>query len=85
MGTLFTGMAFMVPMVVPAFAVLFPGAPSAWVKVLPSYGVVRALVGATSYGYGWAETLPYLGMAAAWSVALGAAGALALGKKVESS
>ena len=48
---------------------LFPGTPSAWIKVLPSYGVIQALWG-HRYGQGWADILPYLAMAAAWSFAL---------------
>lgn len=84
MGTLFIGMAFLIPMIVPAFAVLFPGTPSAWIKVLPSYGVIQALVGVTAYGQGWADILPYLALAAAWSFALCAAGVFALGRRVRS-
>jgi ABC-2 type transport system permease protein len=84
MGTLFIGMAFLIPMMVPAFAVLFPGTPSAWIKVLPSYGVIQALVGITAYGQGWTDILPYLITAAAWCLALGVAGVWALGRKVRS-
>jgi ABC-2 type transport system permease protein len=83
-GTLFIGMVFLVPMMVPAFAVLFPGAPSAWIKVIPSYGVIQAIVGVTNYGEGWADILPYLGMAAAWSLVFCAVGVFTLGRRVKS-
>lgn len=84
MGTLFIGMAFLIPMMVPAFAVLFPGTPSGWITALPSYGVIQALVAVTSYGAGWADILGYLGLSAAWIAALGAFAVLALGRKVAS-
>ena len=36
MSTLFYGMAYMIPLMIPAFAALFPGTASAWVRALPS-------------------------------------------------
>lgn len=81
-GTLFVGMAFMIPMIIPAFAVLFPGTQSLWVKIIPSYGFIQSIVGVAAYGDGWAETLPYLGITAAWSFVLCMVGVIALQRKV---
>ena len=81
--TLFYGMAFMIPLMIPAIAVLFPGTAAAWVKVLPSYGLVQAVVQASAYNAGWAEVLPYLGMLLAWCVVAFAAGLIILKRKVE--
>jgi ABC-2 type transport system permease protein len=82
MGTLFLGMAFLIPLMVPAFGLLFPGSASAWVQVLPSYGVMQGLVGAASYGQGFTELAPHLLSAAAWAAAIFALGWWALSRKV---
>ena len=44
MSTLFWGMAFVVPLLIPALAALFPGTASAWIRALPSYPLIRGLV-----------------------------------------
>ena len=77
-------MAYMVPLLVPAFAALFPGTPSAWIQALPSYPLVRGLVDVTNNGAGWAETLPELGALTAWCVVLFGLGWVVLRRKVES-
>ena len=84
MSTLFWGMAYMVPLLIPAFAALFPGTASAWVRVLPSFPLVQGLVDVTTYGAGWADTLPQLGALLAWCVGLFGLGFLVLKRKVES-
>jgi ABC-2 type transport system permease protein len=83
MGTLFSGMAYMIPLMIPAFGALFPGTASAWVQALPSYPLVDGLVGVSTYGAGWAETLPELGALLAWCVVLFALGWIVLKRKVE--
>jgi ABC-2 type transport system permease protein len=83
MSTLFWGMAFMVPLLVPAFAALFPGTASPWIRALPSYPLVRGLVDVQGNGAGWADTLPQLGILAAWCTALFAAGWVVLKRKVQ--
>jgi ABC-2 type transport system permease protein len=82
MGTLFYGVLFLIPMMVPAFALLFPGTALAWVQVLPSYGIIQAMVGASVYGQGFAELAPYFAVAAFWVAALFAMGWLTLQRKV---
>ncbi len=83
MSTLFTGMLFMIPLMIPAFAALFPGTASAWIRALPSYPLVRGLVNVATFGDGWAETLPELGMLLMWCVALFALGWMVLKRKVQ--
>ena len=83
MGTLIYGMIFMLLMTIPAFAALFPGSASPWIKALPSYGIVEGLVGTTIYGHGWNETAPYLALIAAWDAIILGSGMLVLKKKVE--
>jgi ABC-2 type transport system permease protein len=83
MTTLFTSVLFIVPLAVPAFAVFFPGAASAWVQVLPTYGIVQTVVGVTAYGLTWSGAAGYLLMSAAWCLALFGAGWLLLKRRVE--
>ncbi|MDH3470001.1 MAG: ABC transporter permease [Acidimicrobiia bacterium] len=83
MSTLFHGMVYMILLMIPAFAALFPGAASAWIRALPSYPLVRGLVNVSTYGDGWAETLPELAALFAWSVGLFAVGWVVLKRKVQ--
>ncbi|HSJ46177.1 MAG TPA: ABC transporter permease [Euzebyales bacterium] len=82
-STLFYGMAYMVPLLIPAFAALFPGTAAAWVRVLPSYPLVRGLVDVTTYGAGWSDTLPELAALFVWCVALFGLGWIVLRRKVQ--
>jgi ABC-2 type transport system permease protein len=81
--TLFYGMAFMIPLMIPAIAVLFPGTAAVWVKVLPSYGLVQTVVQASAYGAGWLEVMPHLATLLAWCLAAFAVGWIVLKRKVE--
>lgn len=83
MSTLFYGMVYMIPLLIPAFAALFPGTASTWVRVLPSYPLVQGLVDVSTHGAGWAETLPELGALLAWCVGLFALGWVVLKRKVQ--
>lgn len=83
MSTLFWGFAFMIPLIVPAFSALFPGTASVWIRVLPSYPLVRGLVDVGTYGAGWGDTLPELATLAGWGVALFAVGWFVLKRRVE--
>ena len=82
MGTMLNGMVILLPLAVPAFAVLFPGTPGFWVMVLPSYGLVRAILDTSVNGLGWAESLPELGMLAAWCVAIAGLGIVVLRRRM---
>lgn len=75
---------FTVPLMIPAFSVLFPGAAAAWVRAIPSYPIADLLVGVTIYGAGWAESLGSLAYALAWVAVLYGAGLFVLKRKVES-
>jgi ABC-2 type transport system permease protein len=83
MSTLFWGMLYMVPLLIPALAALFPGTASGWIRALPSYPLVRGLLDVQVHGAGWADTLPDLGVLLAWCVALFTAGWLVLRRKVQ--
>jgi len=83
MGTLFSGMLFMIPLMIPAFAALFPGTASAWIRAIPSYPLVQGLINVSTFGEGWAETLPELGVLFVWCVGLFALGWMVLKRKVQ--
>jgi ABC-2 type transport system permease protein len=78
MSTLFTGILFLIPVIIPAIATLVPGASSWWVELLPSYGIIESLVGAIGYGRGFAELGTSLAMAAGWVVILFVIGVVVL-------
>ena len=82
LGTIFYGMLFLLPLAVPALAVLFPGSASLWIKVLPTYGLIQILTGATAYGDTWVNVTGYLALAAAWVAVLYAVGLFVLRRKV---
>lgn len=83
LSNMFYGMAFMVPLMIPAFTVLFPGTASGWIQAIPSYPLVQGLVKVSTYGDGWAEALADVGVLFAWCVVLFAVGWTVLKRKVE--
>jgi ABC-2 type transport system permease protein len=83
-SVLFWSMLFMIPMMIPAFGLLFPGTASVWIQAIPSYGLVEAITDTSSYGGGWAEALPNLGLVMAWTVVAFIAGLGILRRKVQS-
>ncbi|MEA2023833.1 MAG: ABC transporter permease, partial [Actinomycetota bacterium] len=82
MGTLLVSMLFMIPLMIPAFGALFPGSSPTWVKVLPTYGLVQALIRVTADGESWSQIAPSLILLAAWGAAAFAAGAFILRRRV---
>ncbi len=82
MGTLMVAMLFMIPLMIPAFGALFPGSSPAWIKVLPTYGLVDAVVRVSVDGESWSQIGPALLMLAAWGLAAFAAGAFILKRRV---
>lgn len=82
LGTLLVAMLFMIPMMIPAFAALFPGTAPTWIRILPTYGLVEAIIGVTANGDGWRQIAPVLLLLAAWGVALFGAGFLVLRRRV---
>lgn len=81
---IFYSMMFLIPLLIPAIAALFPGTTSVWVKLLPTYGLVQAMLGASAYGDGWADVLPYLLMVGAWCFVIAVMGMVVLRRKVVS-
>jgi ABC-2 type transport system permease protein len=81
-AVLFLSMTFMVPLMIPAFAVLFPGTAAGWVRALPSYPLVDTIVRVTTEGAGWGDVAASLLQLSLWCVALFALGVLVLRRRV---
>jgi len=81
-STLFYNMLFVLPLMIPAFSVLFPGTAAAWVQAMPSYPIIDTLNEAISYGAGWSDVAGSLVVALAWAVAVYVVGLLVLRRKV---
>ena len=45
----------LVILVVPTFGVLFPGAVTGWIKIIPSYYLVDTIHRVANFGYGWED------------------------------
>jgi len=82
MDTLILGMLIMIPLMIPAVAALFPGAGPEWVKLLPTYGVVDVVVGASAGTLTWSQAAGPLLALAVWGLVLAAAGAVTLNRRV---
>lgn len=80
---IFWSMLFVIPLLIPAVALLFPGTTAAWIKALPSYPLAQVLVDVTSYGAGWSEAAPLLAGLAAWGLAVLGLGWGVLGRRVQ--
>ena len=81
-GTLFLGMALLIPLAIPAVTALLPGATATWIKVLPTWGVIEVMVGVTSYGKSWSELWAPLALAAVWCAVILVSGLAVLRRKV---
>lgn len=82
MGVMFVSLAFMIPLMIPAFGALFPGSAAVWVQALPTYGLVQTIVGVTTRSESWAQVAPALGALAAWGAVAFAAGTFVLRRRV---
>jgi ABC-2 type transport system permease protein len=83
MGTLFYGMLFIIPLFIPSFAVLFPGSSSWIVRLIPSWGVIAAMEGASVYALSWSELAEPILWATVWCAVLIVAGWVVLRRKVQ--
>ncbi|MFO8192852.1 MAG: ABC transporter permease [Bacillota bacterium] len=81
-GQLMFSLLFLIPLLIPSFAVLFPGSVASWVSVLPSYPIVRLLYDVTIYDALWADSLGWLLYALLWAVVIYSVGLFVLKRKV---
>ncbi|MEA1901956.1 MAG: ABC transporter permease [Actinomycetota bacterium] len=80
---IFWSMLFLIPLLIPAMALLFPGSTAPWIKVLPSWPLAQVLVDVTAYGAGWVEMAPLLGLLALWGFGALGLGWAVLGRRVQ--
>ena len=81
-GQLMFSLLFLIPLMIPSFAVLFPGSAAPWVRLLPSYPIVRLLYDVTIHNALWADSINLLLYAFLWALALYGAGLFVLKRKV---
>ncbi len=84
MGTLFFGMIFIIPLMIPALSIMFPGRPSIIIRLLPSYGLVEAISGVLSEGRGLRFAAPHIMTTFLWDIILLGSAFFLLRRKVES-
>ncbi|MBU0936973.1 MAG: ABC transporter permease [Spirochaetes bacterium] len=82
MGTLSTLVMIILPLAIPAFAAMFPGSAPAWVRFVPSYGLIDIFIRAASYGDGWLALAPSFGLSFLWVLVLLVIGLVTLTRKV---
>jgi ABC-2 type transport system permease protein len=82
-GVMFISVAFMVPLLVPSFAVLFPGSAAGWVRAMPSYPLVDVIVRATAEEPTWGDVAPSFALLAGWCVVVVLIGWLTLRRRIE--
>ena len=82
-GIIFWSMLFLIPLIIPAFALLFPGSTAPWIKALPSWPLAEVLVDVSANGAGWREAGPLLAVLALWCVVTLGGGWVILGRRVQ--
>ncbi len=82
MTTMFLTIALILPMVVPTFAVLFPGRTPLWIQLMPAWGFVESMVGVLGYGRSPAELWLPIGLTVVWTIALLAVALMVLRRRV---
>ena len=83
MSTMFFSVVMITPLMIPAFTLLFPGTAALWVRMVPTYGLVRALVDVVGYGHGWVEAWPHIVTATLWIAVMLAVALVVLRRRLE--
>ncbi|MBT8249459.1 MAG: ABC transporter permease [Acidimicrobiia bacterium] len=78
----FWSMLILIPLIIPAIAVMFPGTAAAWIKAIPSYPLVDIIVGATAFDQGFGDLAGSLLALAGWCVLVFLAGWVILRRRV---
>ncbi|MFC2070513.1 ABC transporter permease [Chloroflexota bacterium] len=55
MSVLAWGMVTLIPMFIPSFGVMFPGAVTGWIKFIPSYYLIDTVHRVANFGAGWGD------------------------------
>lgn len=81
MSVMAWGMVVIIIFMVPAFGIMFPGATSDWVKVIPSYYLADTVYQAASFGAGWDDIWQNLMILAGFNLLIVWGGIMALKRK----
>ena len=75
------GMLMFIILAIPAFGIMFPGAVSGWIEVIPSYYLVNTVHQVSNFGAGWADVSGSLLILLGIDIVLVWGGILALRRK----
>ncbi len=81
MSVLAWGMVALIPLFIPSFGVMFPGAVTGWIKVIPSYYLVDTVHRTANFGAGWGDIWLNLLILIGFDLALVWIGIMALQRK----
>ena len=81
MSVLAWSMPTLIILVIPAFGVMFPGAVSEWIEVIPSYYLVDTVHQVANFGSGWSEVWRSLLILLGFDLVIVSIGIIALGRK----
>jgi len=83
MSVLAWGMVALIPLFIPSFGVMFPGAVTDWIKVIPSYYMVDTVHRAANFGAGWGDIWLNLMILLAFCITLVLVGIIVLRRKAQ--
>ena len=83
-GIVFWSMLLLIPMLVPALVTLLPGSAPTWVRILPTHGLVEAIVGVTTRDAGLGAVGGDLAALLGWCLVAFGVGVLVLRRRVVS-
>lgn len=81
MSVLAWGMVALIPLFIPSFGVMFPGAVTGWIKFIPSYYLVDTVHSVANFGTGWSDVWSNLVILIGCDIVLGVIGILALRRR----
>ncbi len=81
MSVLAWGMVALIPLFIPSFGVIFPGAVTGWVKLIPSYYLIDTVHRVANFGAGWGDIWLNLLILIGFDIALVWIGIMALRRK----
>ena len=81
MSVLAWGMVALIPLFIPSFGVMFPGAVTGWVKAIPSYYLIDTVHQVANFGVGWGDIWLNLLILLGFDIALVWIGIIALGRR----
>lgn len=83
MSVLAWGMVVLIPLFIPSFGVMFPGAVTGWIKFIPSYYLIDTVHRTASFGAGWGDIWLNLLILIGCDLALVWIGIMALRRKTQ--